>query len=76
MDSNNWLSQLQQNGYRLTEARKAVVDLVAASSRALTPAEKRPSRRLCRQRLFLVYPPPPIPTNWNASARDLGFLNA
>ena len=34
-----WLAQLQENGYRLTEARRAVVETVAASPRALTPLE-------------------------------------
>ncbi|MFZ1040318.1 MAG: Fur family transcriptional regulator [Anaerolineales bacterium] len=35
----NWLTQLQDNGYRLTGARRAVVEIVAASQRALTPVE-------------------------------------
>ena len=34
-----WLTQLQENGYRLTEARRAVVETVATSKRALTPVE-------------------------------------
>ena len=34
-----WLNQLQENGYRLTEARRAVVETVQTSSRALTPVE-------------------------------------
>ncbi|MDQ2692656.1 MAG: transcriptional repressor [Chloroflexota bacterium] len=34
-----WLDQLQENGYRLTEARRAVVEIVAATNRALTPLE-------------------------------------
>ena len=54
MGSNNWLSQLQQNGYRLTGARKAVVDLVAASSRALTPAEVFDTARAAYPALGLV----------------------
>jgi Fur family ferric uptake transcriptional regulator len=35
----NWLAQLQDNGYRLTDARRAVVEVIQASSRALTPIE-------------------------------------
>ncbi len=39
MNAARWLSQLQTNGYRLTEARHAVVETVAASEQALTPVE-------------------------------------
>ena len=39
MTSELWLNRLQENGYRLTEARRAVVDVVQNSSRALTPVE-------------------------------------
>ncbi|HSL45959.1 MAG TPA: Fur family transcriptional regulator [Anaerolineales bacterium] len=39
MIAENWLSQLQKNGYRLTEARRAVVETVAATDHALTPIE-------------------------------------
>jgi len=35
----NWLTQLQDNGYRLTGARRAVVEIIADSRRALTPVE-------------------------------------
>lgn len=34
-----WLAQLQENGYRLTEARRAVVEAVQQSRHALTPLE-------------------------------------
>lgn len=37
--NNSWLTQLQENGYRLTEARRAVVEIVQNSTRALTPVE-------------------------------------
>jgi Fe2+ or Zn2+ uptake regulation protein len=37
--TNTWLTQLQENGYRLTEARRAVVEIVQNSTRALTPVE-------------------------------------
>lgn len=39
MTSTDWLTQLQENGYRLTEARRAVVDIIQRSTRALTPVE-------------------------------------
>ncbi|MGC1375970.1 MAG: Fur family transcriptional regulator [Anaerolineales bacterium] len=39
MPVETWLNTLRENGYRLTEARKAVVDAVAESLRALTPLE-------------------------------------
>jgi Fur family ferric uptake transcriptional regulator len=34
-----WLEQLKDHGYRLTEARRAVVDVVSGSERALSPVE-------------------------------------
>lgn len=39
MIAKTWLDQLQENGYRLTEARRAVVKTVAATDRALTPLQ-------------------------------------
>jgi len=39
MTPTDWLTQLQDNGYRLTEARRAVIETVQASTRALTPVE-------------------------------------
>jgi Fe2+ or Zn2+ uptake regulation protein len=39
MTATDWLTQLQENGYRLTEARRAVIETVQASQRALTPVE-------------------------------------
>ena len=39
MIANVWLDQLQENGYRLTEARRAVVKTVAMTDRALTPLQ-------------------------------------
>jgi Fur family ferric uptake transcriptional regulator len=35
----SWLTQLQDNGYRLTGARRAVVEIITDSRRALTPVE-------------------------------------
>jgi Fur family transcriptional regulator, ferric uptake regulator len=39
MSPENWLEQLHENGYRLTGARRAVVEMVQKSTRALTPLE-------------------------------------
>src|SRR5258706_3097190 len=39
MSSELWLTQLQQNGYRLTGARRAVVETVQKSTRAVTPLQ-------------------------------------
>ena len=39
MSSENWLTKLRSQGYRLTGARRAVVETVAQSPRALTPAD-------------------------------------
>jgi len=39
MTSTDWLTQLQENGYRLTEARRAVIETIQTSTRALTPVE-------------------------------------
>jgi Fur family ferric uptake transcriptional regulator len=39
MTAENWLTALSENGYRLTGSRRAVVEIVAASPRALTPLE-------------------------------------
>jgi Fe2+ or Zn2+ uptake regulation protein len=35
----SWLSQLQENGYRLTGARIAIIETIQNSPRALTPVE-------------------------------------
>lgn len=39
MSTEQWLAQLHKNGYRLTDARRAVVETVGTSARALTPLE-------------------------------------
>ena len=49
-----WLTQLQDSGYRLTEARRAVVKTVAASMRALTPVEVFDQARKSYRALGLV----------------------
>ncbi len=37
--SGPWLDSLKNNGYRLTAPRRAVVEIIASSARALTPFE-------------------------------------
>lgn len=39
MPQHPWLTQLNEQGYRLTEARRAVVETMAKSTQALTPIE-------------------------------------
>jgi Fur family transcriptional regulator, ferric uptake regulator len=39
MATETWLTQLQENGYRLTEARRVVVDVIQKSRQALTPVQ-------------------------------------
>ncbi len=34
-----WLTQLQKSGYRLTEARRVVVEVIQKSKKALTPVQ-------------------------------------
>ncbi|HEX2994521.1 MAG TPA: Fur family transcriptional regulator [Anaerolineales bacterium] len=54
MTSENWLTQLRDNGYRLTAARRAVVDTVATTKRALTPVEVFDLARKAYRALGLV----------------------
>jgi len=54
MSAETWLNALQTNGYRLTEARRAVVEIVAAASRALTPLEVFDLARAAHPELGLV----------------------
>jgi Fe2+ or Zn2+ uptake regulation protein len=39
MTATLWLTQLQENGYRLTGARRAVVETMQTSTRALSPLQ-------------------------------------
>ena len=39
MSASAWLEQLRDNGYRITAARRAVVETVQTTMRALTPIE-------------------------------------
>lgn len=34
-----WLEKLQENGYRLTDSRRSVVEIIAGSQRVLSPLE-------------------------------------
>lgn len=54
MTAELWLTQLKDNGYRLTEARKAVVETVAAAKHALTPVEVFDQARATSPGLGLV----------------------
>jgi Fur family transcriptional regulator, ferric uptake regulator len=39
MTAQSWLTQLKENGYRLTNARKAVIEAVAGTTSALNPLD-------------------------------------
>ena len=39
MTAQSWLTQLKENGYRLTNARKAVIETVAGTTSALNPLD-------------------------------------
>ena len=54
MSAETWLTALSDNGYRLTGPRRAVVEIVAASSFALTPLEVFDSARAAHPELGLV----------------------
>jgi len=54
MTAETWLTALSDNGYRLTDARRAVVEIIAASPRALTPLEVFDSARAAHPDLGLV----------------------
>ena len=54
MFAETWLDQLNENGYRLTKARRAVVETVAKSTRALTPLQVYDAARKAYHALGLV----------------------
>jgi Fe2+ or Zn2+ uptake regulation protein len=54
MPVETWLNTLHENGYRLTEARKAVVEIVSESLKALTPLEVFDKARAAYPALGLV----------------------
>jgi Fe2+ or Zn2+ uptake regulation protein len=41
MNTKTWFTQLQQSGYRLTGARRAVVDVIQKSSQVFDRARKK-----------------------------------
>lgn len=54
MSADTWLNALQGHGYRLTESRRAVVEIVATTSHALTPMEVFDLARAAHPELGLV----------------------
>ena len=54
MNTEFWLTKLHENGYRLTEARRAVVETMAESVRAITPIDVYDSARKRYPALGLV----------------------
>jgi Fur family transcriptional regulator, ferric uptake regulator len=54
LDTQPWLTQLHANGYRLTDARRAVVETVAKSARAMTPSQVHDRARKRYPNLGLV----------------------
>ncbi len=54
MPADAWLEQLRDNGYRLTKARRAVVETVEKTARALTPVEVFDTARKKYRALGLV----------------------
>ncbi|RJP51091.1 MAG: transcriptional repressor [Anaerolineaceae bacterium] len=54
MSAENWLEQLHDNGYRVTGARRAVVDTMYGLTRALTPTEVHETARKKYRALGLV----------------------
>ncbi len=54
MSAEVWLEQLHDNGYRVTSARRAVVDAVFGSNHALTPIEVYDAARKKYRALGLV----------------------
>jgi Fur family ferric uptake transcriptional regulator len=54
MSAELWLAQLHENGYRLTNARRAVVETVEKSARALTPIDVYNAARRKYRALGLV----------------------
>ena len=54
MKSDIWLKELRKQGYRLTKARRAVVETLAQSPRALSPADVYDLSKECYPALGLV----------------------
>lgn len=54
MGEHPWLVQLNEQGYRLTDARRAVVEIMAQSRHAITPIEIYDEARAAHPALGLV----------------------
>ena len=54
MSEHPWLVQLNEQGYRLTDARRAVVEIMAHSTHAITPIEIYDEARQTHAALGLV----------------------
>lgn len=54
MFAETWLTELNEKGYRLTKARRAVIDTVARSARALTPRQVYDRARKVHRHIGLV----------------------
>jgi Fe2+ or Zn2+ uptake regulation protein len=54
MSDHPWLVQLNEQGYRLTDSRRAVVEIMARSTHALTPIEVYDEARSSHPALGLV----------------------
>lgn len=54
MSEHPWLVQLNKQGYRLTDARRAVVEIMAHSTHAMTPVEIFDEARASHPALGLV----------------------
>ena len=54
MSADGWLEQLHDNGYRITSARRAVVDTVFGATHALTPNQVYDTARKKYRALGLV----------------------
>ena len=54
MSEHPWLVRLNEQGYRLTESRRAVVEIMAHSTQALTPIEVFDEARSAHPALGLV----------------------
>jgi Fe2+ or Zn2+ uptake regulation protein len=52
--SKNWLSKLQSEGYRLTNSRKTIVEILAFAEQSLSAAELYKVGRVHNKRLGLV----------------------
>jgi Fur family ferric uptake transcriptional regulator len=53
-NARQWLACLQENGYRITEPRRAVVETIATSQQALNPFDVFERARACYPKLGLV----------------------